>query len=85
MGNSQTIIHESERTRQRLIQSSNIGSFCTKLQSSTRQENQLASKKPKVGRNDPCPCGSGKKFKKCCSMAGQVIEFQNDSGLVETR
>ncbi|WP_300458011.1 SEC-C metal-binding domain-containing protein [Desulfobacula sp.] len=19
-----------------------------------------------VGRNDPCPCGSGKKFKKCC-------------------
>jgi len=25
----------------------------------TRQE-------PKVGRNDPCPCGSGKKYKKCC-------------------
>jgi len=23
----------------------------------------------KVGRNDPCPCGSGKKFKKCCEMA----------------
>ena len=22
---------------------------------------------PKVGRNDPCPCGSGKKFKKCCN------------------
>src|SRR5439155_23933325 len=21
---------------------------------------------PKVGRNDPCPCGSGKKFKRCC-------------------
>jgi uncharacterized protein len=21
---------------------------------------------PQVGRNDPCPCGSGKKFKKCC-------------------
>ena len=20
----------------------------------------------KVGRNDPCPCGSGKKFKRCC-------------------
>ena len=20
----------------------------------------------KVGRNDPCPCGSGKKYKKCC-------------------
>lgn len=21
---------------------------------------------PKVGRNEPCPCGSGKKYKKCC-------------------
>ncbi|MBL8897250.1 MAG: SEC-C domain-containing protein [Planctomycetes bacterium] len=25
---------------------------------------------PKVGRNDPCPCGSGKKFKKCCEALG---------------
>lgn len=24
---------------------------------------------PKVGRNDPCPCGSGKKFKKCCGTS----------------
>ncbi len=24
---------------------------------------------PKVGRNDPCPCGSGKKYKKCCAAA----------------
>jgi len=24
---------------------------------------------PKVGRNEPCPCGSGKKFKKCCDGA----------------
>ena len=23
-------------------------------------------REPKVGRNDPCPCGSGKKYKKCC-------------------
>ena len=23
-------------------------------------------KKDKVGRNDPCPCGSGKKYKNCC-------------------
>ena len=23
-------------------------------------------KEQKVGRNDPCPCGSGKKYKKCC-------------------
>ena len=23
---------------------------------------------PKIGRNDPCPCGSGKKYKKCCGQ-----------------
>ena len=27
---------------------------------------------PKVGRNDPCPCGSGKKFKKCCGVAADL-------------
>lgn len=27
-------------------------------------------KKKKIGRNDPCPCGSGKKFKKCCIDKG---------------
>ncbi|HEY6896121.1 MAG TPA: UPF0149 family protein [Rhodocyclaceae bacterium] len=27
---------------------------------------------PKVGRNDPCPCGSGKKFKKCCGAASEL-------------
>ncbi|MCH5277080.1 MAG: preprotein translocase subunit SecA [Desulfovibrionaceae bacterium] len=27
---------------------------------------QITSEQPKVGRNDPCPCGSGKKYKKCC-------------------
>jgi uncharacterized protein len=26
---------------------------------------------PKVGRNDPCPCGSGKKYKKCCGGVDQ--------------
>lgn len=25
-------------------------------------------KKMKIGRNDPCPCGSGKKYKKCCLL-----------------
>ena len=27
---------------------------------------QVKRKTPKVGRNDPCPCGSGKKYKRCC-------------------
>ncbi|HYI96569.1 MAG TPA: preprotein translocase subunit SecA [Bryobacteraceae bacterium] len=32
-------------------------------------EKQPVLKGPKVGRNDPCPCGSGKKYKKCCGVA----------------
>ena len=33
--------------------------------------NHLCDREPyrntaKIGRNDPCPCGSGKKYKKCC-------------------
>ena len=27
---------------------------------------EAAKGRTKVGRNDPCPCGSGKKYKKCC-------------------
>jgi len=31
----------------------------------------------KVGRNDPCPCGSGKKYKKCCELRlGSKRKFQ---------
>jgi preprotein translocase subunit SecA len=30
------------------------------------QAKPIRNKGPRVGRNDPCPCGSGKKYKKCC-------------------
>ena len=34
---------------------------------SSQPENaQVVRSAPKVGRNDPCPCGSGKKYKHCC-------------------
>ncbi|MBQ0079754.1 MAG: SEC-C domain-containing protein [Eubacterium sp.] len=31
-----------------------------------RASKTVRRESPKVGRNDPCPCGSGKKYKKCC-------------------
>ncbi len=34
------------------------------------QARTFKRQQPKVGRNDPCPCGSGKKFKKCHGMNG---------------
>ena len=35
----------------------------------TDNSNRTVRKGKKVGRNDPCPCGSGKKYKKCCGKS----------------
>jgi len=32
----------------------------------TRNKGTVEYDEPKTGRNEPCPCGSGKKYKKCC-------------------
>ena len=31
-----------------------------------QRESRTVRKGKKIGRNDPCPCGSGKKYKQCC-------------------
>ena len=31
-----------------------------------KQSKTVRRESPKIGRNDPCPCGSGKKYKHCC-------------------
>jgi len=33
---------------------------------------QMLRRPPRVGRNEACPCGSGRKFKKCCYTGGQL-------------
>ena len=49
--------------------------FSAPFKSAQRQKPQtMVRKGEKVGRNDPCPCGSGKKYKKCCgSAAGAAV------------
>ena len=42
-----------------------IYTHCRKRHLATQLETKMTLPK-KVGRNDPCPCGSGKKYKKCC-------------------
>jgi hypothetical protein len=39
----------------------------------------------KVGRNDPCPCGSGKKYKKCCMRKHQEVRARMDPEEVRRR
>ncbi len=51
-----------ERLRKRHLKLKGIYGHCKKRNFSPKQPIQV----PKVGRNDPCPCGSGKKYKKCC-------------------
>lgn len=36
-------------------------------------------KKNKIGRNDPCHCGSGKKYKKCCYQQKFDLEISNNN------
>lgn len=35
-------------------------------ESSTNENKTVVNKDKKIGRNDPCPCGSGRKYKNCC-------------------
>jgi SEC-C motif-containing protein len=39
------------------------------FQEEANRKNQPIVKGAQPGRNDPCPCGSGKKYKKCCGAA----------------
>ena len=38
----------------------------------------------KIGRNDPCPCGSGKKYKRCCIDREDDLDFINPSNFSKT-
>lgn len=39
-----------------------------KLIDGTKLRTSTIRSEPSIGRNEPCPCGSGKKFKKCCDQ-----------------
>ena len=45
---------------------SNQGKYITSTKSNHQSITKNILNKKEVGRNDPCPCGSGKKYKKCC-------------------
>jgi len=55
-------VHELERKQRKQDMTLRSGG------ESEPQASKPIIKGPKVGRNDPCPCGSGKKYKKCCEL-----------------
>ena len=46
--------------------------FWLPLRRAVAERQQAQRMSPKVGRNEPCPCGSGKKFKKCCGAPSEL-------------
>ena len=57
-------VQQTTRTNREIDQTTN-GSVAIKQKAKEGDPASLLGKKQKVGRNDPCPCGSNKKFKKC--------------------
>ena len=43
----------------------------TNSSQSDKKPEPIRNRGEKVGRNDPCPCGSGRKFKQCCARLGE--------------
>ena len=56
----------AQPTSEEKTDSSKSLSHKTPQQKENLNRNSKAINKDKVGRNDPCTCGSGKKYKKCC-------------------
>jgi uncharacterized protein len=50
----------------------NIHAFWLPLREAIHERDTSQRLRTKVGRNEPCPCGSGKKFKKCCGSAAEL-------------
>jgi len=50
----------------------NIHAFWLPLRVAVHERQTSQRLRKKVGRNEPCPCGSGKKFKKCCGSASEL-------------
>jgi len=45
----------------------------SKVKKSRKKSEKISERRigRKIGRNEPCPCGSGKKYKKCCGAIGK--------------
>jgi preprotein translocase subunit SecA len=59
---------EAKRLAEQLETQRKLDDMARKLNHSDNQEEEKSSKK--IARNDPCPCGSGKKYKQCCGKSG---------------
>ena len=55
--NAQSVLEDNQKTMQMIAE--------------YKMRHTPKVKEYNIGRNDPCPCGSGKKYKKCCLSSGK--------------
>ena len=59
---------EAKRIAEQMAENKRLQESQMKLNLSSSEEEVVSEKK--IARNDPCPCGSGKKYKQCCGKSG---------------
>ena len=59
---------ERRQARERELEQARLGGAAMAAEEPDRQAPQPQRQEDKIGRNAPCPCGSGKKYKKCCGQ-----------------
>lgn len=70
-----TDIQEKNEAMQAAIDNDQIKKLQVLAQQYKNAHTQKVREYPKIGRNDPCPCGSGKKFKNCCLRTGKYDKY----------
>jgi len=60
---------EAQRLAEQLKAEQEEANSLLKLNMVEEETTQVVKQK-KIARNDPCPCGSGKKYKQCCGKSG---------------
>lgn len=71
--------YQSKESMETAIQNNQMKQLEELAQAWKKAHTQKVREHKKIGRNDPCPCGSGKKYKNCCLKTGKyeaIIEKQ---------
>ncbi|MFH1116640.1 MAG: DUF1186 domain-containing protein [Pseudomonadota bacterium] len=67
-----------ERPKRKLdlkIEKAKLSKLLRRRVKAERRPHEEPMRSQKIGRNEPCPCGSGKKYKKCCLLKGETNPF----------
>ena len=73
--NNTADISEKNDAMQAAIDNDNMKKLQVLAQRYRDAHTQKVREYQKIGRNDPCPCGSGKKFKNCCLNTGKYDKY----------